>query len=175
MTGSELQGAAENARWYVANTRPHAEKLALVHLRRQGFRGFLPTCAGTIRHARQFRDAETPLFPGYIFVGLDLARDRWRAINGTQGVVALVAAGNEPAAVPRGIVEALQAMSTAAGLIGFEHEMRVGQRVRMIAGPFADALGRLEHMDAQGRVRVLLDMMGTVVRVTAQSRHLAPV
>ena len=35
-----------------------------------------------------------------------------------------------------------------------------GQVVRVVAGPFASAVGCLERLNATGRVRVLLDIMG---------------
>ena len=91
-------------------------------------------CLKTIRHARQFRTVMAPLFPGYLFVSLDLTRDRWRSVNGTIGVVSLVMSGGEPRAAPRGVVEALVALSRE-GTVRFDFDLQVGQRIRMIAGP----------------------------------------
>ena len=44
----------------------------------------------------------------------------------------------------------------------FTSGMATGQSVRILSGPFANVVGRLERLDAAGRVRVLLDMMGSV-------------
>jgi transcription elongation factor/antiterminator RfaH len=162
------------ARWYAVNLRPQAERVALANLQRQGFTPFLPQRLKTIRHARQFRTVMAPLFPGYLFVSLDLTRDRWRSVNGTMGVVSLVMSGGEPRPVPRGVVEALVELSRDAGVVRFDHDLQVGQRIKMIAGPFADQLGTLDRLDDQGRVRVLLDMMGSVVPVAALAAQLAP-
>jgi transcriptional antiterminator RfaH len=148
--------------------------MALANLLRQGFASFLPQRLKTIRHARQFRTVMAPLFPGYLFVSLDLTRDRWRSVNGTMGVVSLVMSGGEPRPVPRGVVEALVELSHDAGVVRFDHDLQVGQRIKMIAGPFADQLGTLDRLDDQGRVRVLLDMMGSVVPVAALAAQLAP-
>ena len=38
--------------------------------------------------------------------------------------------------------------------------LRVGQVVRVVAGPFVGGLGVLERLDGKGRVRVLLNIMG---------------
>jgi transcriptional antiterminator RfaH len=49
-----------------------------------------------------------------------------------------------------------------------------GQHVRILSGPFADFIGTLERLDAAGRVKVLLEMMGTAVPVTLHRSALAP-
>jgi transcription antitermination factor NusG len=39
---------------------------------------------------------------------------------------------------------------------------------RILSGPFANFVDQLERLDAAGRVRVLLDMMGTTVPVAVR-------
>jgi len=165
---------SQNQRWYAVNTQPHLETRALVNLEFQGFTAFLPRRIKTTKHARQFRTVAAPLFPGYLFVGLDLRRERWRSINGTLGVRSLVMTGEQPAAVPMGIVEALTAMQDPAGLISFASNLEIGQRVRMLGGPFAEMVGQLEWLDDAGRVQVLLKLLGTQVRVRAKAEVLVP-
>jgi transcriptional antiterminator RfaH len=95
-----------------------------------------------------------------MFVILNLGRDRWRSINGTFGVASLIMAGETPQAVPVGIVEQLLDYADDQGLVRFDRDLRKGQSVRVTSGPFANAIGCLERLDASGRVRVLLDIMG---------------
>lgn len=174
MSRQDYGAVASGRRWFAVNVRPKAERVAVANLDRQGFRHFLPQQRKTIRHARQFRTVLAPLFPGYLFVALDLGHERWRAINGTFGVVSLVRTGDEPRPVPAGIVETLMELSQGDSVVRFERQLEVGQRIKMIAGPFAEQLGTLERLDEQGRVRVLLEMMGTVVPVTAAAAQLVP-
>jgi transcriptional antiterminator RfaH len=162
-------------RWFAVNTQPHVEFRALANLSFQGFIAFLPCRLKTTKHARQFRMVSAPLFPGYLFVQLDLNRDRWRAVNGTLGVRSLVMTGDLPAAVPSGLVEALMAMRDDKGFVNFAAELAVGQQVRMLAGPFAEMVGQLEWLDDAGRVRVLLRLLGGEVRVRARADTLIPV
>jgi hypothetical protein len=42
------------------------------------------------------------------------------------------------------------------------------------AGPFAEFVGELEHLDPNGRVRVLLELMGGKTRVALPQTLLAP-
>ena len=166
--------ALPSPRWYAVNTRPRSEKIAVTNLERQGFRFFLPNCIKIIRHARQYRSATVPLFPGYLFVALDLTRDRWRSVNGTIGVVSLVMTGGEPRPVPCGVVEALQEMAREGNIVRFDRDLKPGQRVKLLVGAFTEQIGMLESLDDQGRVRVLLNMMGGSVRVTTTTEFLAP-
>ena len=170
----EVAWLNQNRRWYAVNTQPHLEYRALVNLELQGFAACLPRCAKTIKHARQFRAVVAPLFPGYLFVALDLGRDRWRAVNGTSGVRSLVMAAERPIPVPAGVVEALIAMQDPSGLINFASGLELGGRVRISAGPFADMVGELDRFDGSGRVQVLLGLLGAQVRVHARAEGLVP-
>lgn len=91
---------------------------------------------------------------------MDLSRDRWRSVNGTYGVAKLVMQGEYPIAVPAGVVEALQSSSDEWSVVEWRPEIRPGEAVRVVAGPFSDMIGQLERLDGAGRVRVLLEIMG---------------
>lgn len=147
-------------RWYAVQCIARKEPGAFQQLQAQGFRVFLPKLEKTVRHARRLRTVAAPLFPGYQFVTLDLERDRWRSVNGTIGVSSLVMAGSLPAPVPVGVVESLLAHVDCRGLVRLDVDLCVGQSVRVLSGPFANAVGRLVRLDGRERVRVLLDIMG---------------
>lgn len=153
------------ARWYVVQSLARREIGACGQLGAQGFDAFLPQIAKTVRHARKLRNVRAPLFPGYLFVRMDLRRARWRSINGTFGVAALVMAHDRPAPVPFGVVETLRDKADATGLVAFDRDLDLGQRVRVVSGPFAESFGSLDRFDASERVRVLLDIMGGQVPV----------
>jgi len=152
--------ARAGERWYAVQTQPHREKLAALNLGAQRFRVFLPEFRKTVRHARQLRAVIAPVFPRYLFVALDLGRDRWRSVNGTAGVSALVSARSTPLPLPVGAVEAMMASRDETGAVLLGGELRVGQKVKVIAGPFAGGCGILERMDGKTRVRVLLSLLG---------------
>src|SRR5436190_23282908 len=159
------EAGPESVRWYAVNTLPCREFRAKQQLENQGYRVFLPQCPKTIRHARKLTTVQAPFFPRYLFVELDLTVHRWRSVNGTIGVRKLVMQGETPHPVPRGIVETMIASVDDVGLLCFQRDLTVGTSVRLIAGPFAEQLGILDRLDGQGRVRVLLNLMGTTVPV----------
>lgn len=162
-------------RWYAVHTLPHRETGAARQLEFQGYRVFLPTHWKTIRHARRFRTVKAPFFPRYLFVRLDLERERWRPVNGTFGVSSLVMAGDRPMPIPFGVVEALGALTDDSGTLSFTSIMQAGQNVRILNGPFADRVGELVHAGDKERVQILLDVMGVRMTVHASTRALAPV
>ena len=162
----------DGERWFVAQTLCHREKMARLHLDAQGFRTFLPRFHKTVRHARRLREVIAPIFPGYIFVVLNPERDRWRSINGTFGVARLVSAHQRPMPVPTGVVEALLGSLDQSGLVRFDDGLKPGQRVRVVAGPFAEVLGVLQRLDAKGRVQVLLNIMGSQAPVRMDRANL---
>jgi transcription antitermination factor NusG len=164
---------AEGQRWYVAQTIASSEFRAAAHLEAQRFRVFLPNVIRTVRHARQTRTVRSAAFPGYLFVALDIKRDRWRSINGTFGVSGLIASGaGAPLAAPHGVVETLFHYLDERGVCRFERDLVVGQSVRIISGPLAQAMGRLTRLDARGRVQVLLEILGGEIQVKLEKSAL---
>ena len=165
---------AGGARWYVVHSAPRKELFAAEQLVNQGFRPFVPRFRRTVRHARQTRTVLTALFPRYLFVALDLQRDRWRSILGTFGVSHMIMAGERPKAVPTGVVEGLADAVDDGGAIGFRDRLQVGQEVRFATGPFAELVGRLVTLDERGRVGVLLEILGSERVVAATPGSLMP-
>lgn len=153
-------------RWYVVHTQPRREYRAQTQLAVQGFRSFLPQQRKTVRHARKLKTVSAPFFPRYLFVALDLSRDRWRSVNGTFGVASLVMGKEFPVAVPSGVVEGLGAACTADGHLRLGEALGLGDRVRVLSGPFADLVGELTRIDGVGRVTVLLRLLGGDVPVS---------
>lgn len=165
---------APNERWYVARTLAQRELQASKQLVNQGFRVFVPRYWKNRRHARKVETVSLALFPRYIFVILDRTKDRWRSINGTIGVDRLLTYGGEPEPVPPGVVETLITAADPEGNVQFHFNLKEGQAIKVIAGPFADLVGQLERLDDNGRVRVLLELMGGSVRVALPRTLVAP-
>jgi transcriptional antiterminator RfaH len=125
-----------------------------------------------VRSGRRLVSKVSPFFPGYMFVAFDVERTRWRSVNGTFGIRALIMQGERPAPVPVGLVEGMMALTDAEGLLDVSGGLAAGDRVKLLAGPFADLIGRLDRLDAGGRCRVLIEIMNGVVPVIMERRDL---
>jgi transcription elongation factor/antiterminator RfaH len=172
--GADILALVEGERWFAVHSQPYGEPRAQANLENQGFRTFMPRRRKTVRHARKLRTVESPFFPRYLFVVLDVERDRWRAVNSTFGVSRLVMRGDLPEPVPRGVVETFLASADEHGILYLADRLKIGSPVRMLAGPFADQLATLEQLDDLGRVRVLVEMLGRKVPISTAAENLFP-
>jgi len=159
--------------WYAVFARAHAEQRAELNLGRQRFEVWLPRYRKMRRHAGRSEQVLRPLFPRYLFVALDVAHERWRAVLSTYGVAGLVCSGEAPVAVPEAVIEGLRARADADGTFTLERAARLrrGDRVRIEAGPMRDLEGIFEAATDAERVVVLLELMGRGVRVTVPAEH----
>jgi transcription antitermination factor NusG len=177
LEGEDLSYSLElrpGERWFVARVLARQENRAQFNLHRLGFRSFAPRLQRTIRHARRLQDTLQPLFPGYIFIVMDLSKHRWRSVNGTFGVASLIMGADRPVPVPQGVIEALVASCETSGAVRFDDDLEIGQKVRILSGPFAETLCRLAHLDDRGRVRVLIEIMGMEVPAKLDRSAIAP-
>jgi transcriptional antiterminator RfaH len=155
-----------SVRWYVVHTQARGEDRADLNLRRQGFETYLPRYMRTRRHARRTETVVRPLFPRYLFVALDVARDRWRAVQSTFGVSNLVAVGDDPMPLPDGVVDQIRTRECEGFIkLGLPAGIGPGSPVRLIDGVFAEYRGVLERLAGDLRVAVLLKLLGREVRV----------
>lgn len=148
--------------WYVVRTHTHGEAKASANLMRQGYEVYLPLCRRWVKHARRREVAQRPLFPGYLFVRFDIGRDRWRSIISTIGVAGLICYADLPARIAEDVVEAIRA---AEGNRFFDYthavtKLKPGDKVRVVTGPFANLIGKLQSTASNDRIRVLLAILG---------------
>src|ERR1700693_233799 len=156
-----------SVRWYVVHTQAQGEDRADLNLRRQGFVTYLPRYLRARRHARRTETIASPLFPRYLFVAMDVARDRWRAVQSTLGLSNLVAVGGDPIPLPEGVVDEIRARESEQGLVrlGLPAGVEPGSPVRLIDGVFAEHKGVFERLADGRRVTVLLKLLGREVRI----------
>lgn len=154
-----------SAAWYLVHAKTGQERVAEFNLRRQGYRTFLPAALKTTRHARRERIERTAFFPGYLFVMLDVERDRWRQIDSTIGVVRLITSMERPVPLPGTVVDPLIASSDREGVIDVSRHIGVGETIEIVRGPLTAQRGIVERLVGQDRIRVLLSLLGAKVAV----------
>lgn len=152
-------------RWYVAETEPRKEMIAIQHLEQQSFDCFCPRLQKVRRHARRIETVLAPLFPGYVFVNFDADRVGWRAINGTRGVRRLLTSERlAPLPMPEEAMASLLEKYDGRAE-GPEPDFQAGDSVLIVSGPFAEQYATIESLDDKGRVRLLFALLGGGARV----------
>lgn len=161
-------------RWFVAQTRPHAERRALEHLTNQGFEAWLPEYLKRRRHARQVDWVRRPLFPCYLFLHLDLDAERWRSVLGTVGIVGLVGGDRRPTPCADEVIAAIRQRVDDNGLVVVDtaSTFRVGEKIKIAEGPFADLEGVFLNLTDRERVQILLNLLGREVKVVVKADRL---
>lgn len=151
--------------WYVVATQPSRQYAAETLLAATGWDVFHPLhLHRTLRHP----DKVVSLFPGYLFVHLE-PEALWQRIASTPGVVHVLGSGGQPRPVPTGMVEDLQARTSARRIVDDPLTPGAppygpGARLAVRSGPLAGWSG-ICAMAAADRVMVLLSMFGRDVPV----------
>lgn len=154
--------------WCVAQTQPLRESLAEQQLRQQGFDVYLPRIQKKRRHARREEVVKAPLFPRYLFVGVDSDADPWRSINGTWGVSHLLMWDDRtPAYVSQDVIDAIKSREGEGGTVSLDTLclFEKGDRLRVLEGALQDQAGTFDSLDDKGRAQLLVNFLGKDVKV----------
>lgn len=158
-------GGREPRDWYLAQLKPGGLVRATENLARQGVVSFMPRREVTQRRRGRMERIRRPLFPGYLFVRVPPRTLPWRTVNSTFGVSRLIGFGAAgPAQVPEALMAGLFARVGPGDAFVPAPDLRTGEEVRIVAGPFAGLLARIESIAEPERIHALLDIMGRSVR-----------
>jgi transcriptional antiterminator RfaH len=147
--------------WFVISTKVRREHVACEHLARRGVESFLPR----ILEHRRGQPRIAPLFPGYLFVHIDLLRQYFDVVW-APGVQKFVAFGSLPCPLDDTVLEFLRVRTGADGVLRPVRVLNVGDTVRVNEGPFAGLMGIIENPgSSRGRVQVLMELLRRQTRV----------
>jgi len=106
------------------------------------------------------RTIERRVFPGYILVQMIMTEESWYVVRNTPGVTGFVGMGNEPTPLrPEEVASIIKRMEAEAPRIKVTYS--IGQKVRIIDGPFNDFIGTVDHIDMErAKVRVMVSFFG---------------
>jgi transcriptional antiterminator RfaH len=154
--------------WAAARIEPRREQLALHCLGLSGFEMYYPRLRDRVVRFGRRIERRSALFPGYVFVLIEL---QWHAARWAPGVLGLIMDGVTPARVPdRAITEIRR--REVDGLIDLPWDgLRRGDRVRILRGPFTGHLAIFADTKPRERVAVLLHVLGGQQRVTLAERN----
>jgi transcription termination/antitermination protein NusG len=106
------------------------------------------------------RTVERHIFPGYVLVNMQLTEESWYVVRNTPGVTGFVGMGNQPTPLrPEEVSQIIKRMEAEAPTV--KVSFKVGERVRIIDGPFNDFRGVVSEIDMERtKVRVLVSFFG---------------
>ncbi|MBI3244557.1 MAG: transcription termination/antitermination protein NusG [Chloroflexi bacterium] len=164
-----LQDADDQRHWYVVHcysgyenkVRHNLEqRIDTMGMKNKIFDVVVPTEEEIEVKDGQRRTVERRVFPGYILVQMVLSEDSWYVVRNTPGVTGFVGMGNTPTPLqPQEVSQIMRRMEAEAPKI--KVSFKVGQKVRIVDGPFNDFIGTVGEIDAErAKVRVMVSFFG---------------
>lgn len=106
------------------------------------------------------RTVERRVFPGYILVEMKMDEDSWYVVRNTPGVTGFVGMGNEPTPLRQDEVKQIMDRMSEE-VVKVKVNFKVGQKVRIVDGPFNDFIGTVSDIDVdKAKVRVMVSFFG---------------
>lgn len=151
-----------NKIWAAVSLKPNQSNKAEANLSQQGFNYLCPKIKVTKRKKDKFINKIELLFPGYLFVQIDLDSGDARKVQSTCGVSNIIKFGSQIGVVPNAFLSDLVASSDFKNSINLETLMP-GQQIKITKGPFSGLIGKLSQVDTSTRVKCLFNLMsGTI-------------
>lgn len=106
------------------------------------------------------RTVERHIFPGYVLVNMVLTEESWFVVRNTPGVTGFVGMGNLPTPLrPEEVAQIIKRMESDSPMVNVT--FKVGERVRIVDGPFNDFRGVVKDIDMERtKVRVMVSFFG---------------
>ena len=103
---------------------------------------------------------EEKIYPGYVLVEMIVTDDSWYVVRNTPNVTGFVGAGTTPVPVSTEEIDNLKKRISGEEP-QFKIEVKSGDLVKIIDGPFKDFDGKISEVDPErGKVKVLVNMFG---------------
>ncbi len=164
------------ARWYVAQTKPKAERRVSQWLETKGIEAFIPKME--IKRKRRNRAVTLiePVFPGYVFVRIEPRPNSWNKLKWTPGIKTILGYDGVPSPIPGEVIEGLRERTGAESFIQPNPKFNKGEKVRIVDGPLRGLMGVIEEArPGKERVRILMEILRMPTRVLARVYELEKV
>ena len=161
--------------WIVARNKTNQDKIALINLELQNFEFFQPKFKTISRVRNKFKEIIKPVFPGYIFIAINLEEKNWHKINNTRGISRILVFGNEIPLIHCKLIKELKYRFSLNNTPKVVDPFEIGMNAEITNGPFAELIGKIEEIDADQRIWILLDILGNQTRVSINKLNLTPI
>ncbi len=162
----------EEKRWYVVNTYSGHEnkvkeklemRLESLNMQDYIFRVVVPEQTEIEVKDGVQKEKTKKLFPGYVLIEMIMSDEAWYVVRNTPGVTGFIGSSGKGAKpIPLSPIEAdriLGQMGMSRLQLGTE--INVGDKVKMISGPFSSMEGKIDFIDEENqRLKVIVDLFG---------------
>ena len=165
---------AENC-WYVVQTKPSNEQRAQYYLEREGLETLNPLMEAYSSKRGGSSRTLKPLFPNYIFARFILERD-YPKVRWARGVNKVLGRGREPMPISDEVVKEIKNRINGDSVVKRAYDLKPHDTVKIKEGPLRDLIGIFDRwMSKEGRIRVLLSLIGYQTSVQLHYSHVEKV
>ena len=112
------------------------------------------------------------MFPGYILVEMVMNDEAWFIVRNTPGVTGFIGSSGKGAKptplLPQEIDRILASMGMSR--VNIDSEMKVGDTVNIIDGPFKGMSGKIDSIDTENnRLTIIIDLFGQETSVDVEN------
>ena len=157
--------------WYVVYVRSRHEKKVHQLFEEKGVESSLPLVKTTRKWSDRKKKVEIPLFRGYVFVKIDIGKDKLNILK-TNVVVKFIGIQNKPSKISDEEIHWVHMMVEESDTVQSEKEIPVGQKVRVSAGPFKGIEGVVLRAGNRSRLVVNIESIMNAVSVEINPNYL---
>ena len=166
--------------WYVVNTYSGheskvKEKLEMrtesMEMQDHIFRVIVPETKEIVVKDGVKKEKMRKMFPGYILVEMIMSDEAWYIVRNTPGVTGFIGSSGKGAKPTPLLPEEIDKILATVGMsrTNIEEELKVGDKVNIIDGPFKGMLGTVENFDEESNhLNVLIDLFGQETTVEVE-------
>ena len=158
--------------WYAIHVKSKHEKKTADALTRKGYECLVPSYRERRKWSDRTKVIEFPLFPGYVFSRFDV--EVRLPILKTPGVLAVAGIGKVPQPLDAHEIEQIQKVAAANHPAQPWPFLKVGQRVRIMAGPLTGVEGLLSQLRGETRVVLTVSLLEKAISVQVESDAIRP-
>ena len=168
-------------RWYIVHTysgyenkvKSNLEKrIEYMNMADKIFRVEVPQKTVTQIKAGRKQEKEEKIFPGYVLVEMIMDEDSWYVVRHTAGVTKFVGSAKKPIPAKESEIKKIIHRSTAQ-VQKVEMDVKVGEKVRITAGPFADFVGDItEVYPDKAKLRAMVSIFGRETPVELEYKQI---
>ncbi len=181
---SEIKDKSQKKRWYVVHTYSGHENKVKVNLEKRIeymnmtekiFRVEVPQKTITQVKGGKKTEKEEKIFPGYVLVEMIMDDDSWYVVRHTAGVTKFVGSSKKP--IPARDSEIKKIIHRGAPQVQkIELDVKVGDKVRIISGPFAEFIGDIaEVYPDKSKLRAMVSIFGRETPVELEYKQIQKV
>lgn len=159
-----------NKIWAAASLKPNQIHKAEVNLQRQEIDFLAPKLMVTKRQQNRFINKINLLFPGYIFVHIDLKTDDQRRVQSTYGISRILKVGGQIGKLPENFIEALKSENLVTPQT-YTEGLKIEDNVEIIRGPFAGRVARIVKLDSQSRLKCMFNLLEGEINMSIDAEN----